>query len=114
MKSKKRQCHEWVAVAACEFVKIIRHLGLKSISQAAKELDNGMDLKSGLHLMGSEDFAFYAEKVPSVMCFMGAGVPDQSKWVGQHNPKIIFNEDILENEVAIYVKMAVDFLEKNK
>ena len=81
---------------------------------AIKELDNGMDLKSGLHLMGSEDFAFYAEKVPSVMCFMGAGVPDQSKWVGQHNPKIIFNEDILENEVAIYVKMAVDFLEKNK
>ena len=39
MKSKKRQCHEWVAVAACEFMKIIRHLGLKSISQAAKELD---------------------------------------------------------------------------
>ena len=39
MKSTKRQCHEWVAVAACEFVKIIRHLGLKSISQAAKELD---------------------------------------------------------------------------
>jgi metal-dependent amidase/aminoacylase/carboxypeptidase family protein len=81
---------------------------------AIKELDNGMNVIPGLHLMGSEDFAFYAEKVPSVMCFMGAGVPDKSKWVGQHNPRIIFNEDILENEVAMYVKMALDFLEKNK
>lgn len=81
---------------------------------AVKELDNGMNLVPGMHVMGSEDFAFYAEKVPSVMCFMGAGVPDQSKWVGQHNPRIIFNEDILVNEVAIYVKMAIDWLEKNK
>ena len=81
---------------------------------AVKELDNGMEICPGAHLMGSEDFAFYAEQVPSVLCFMGAGVPDKSKWVGQHNPRILFNEDILENEVAIYVKMAVDFLEKNK
>ncbi len=81
---------------------------------AVHELDNGMELVPGLHLMGSEDFAFYAEKVPAVICFMGAGVEDQSKWVGQHNPRIEFNEDILENEVALYVKMAIDFLEKNK
>ena len=81
---------------------------------AIAELDNGMTLVPGLHLMGSEDFAFYAEQVPSVMCFMGAGVEDKSKWVGQHNPRIVFNEDILVNEVAIYVQMAIDFLEKNK
>ena len=38
MESKKRQSHEWVAVAAHEFMKIIRHLGLKSINQASVEL----------------------------------------------------------------------------
>ena len=38
MKSRKRQHHEWVAVAAREFMKIIRYLGLKSINQASKEL----------------------------------------------------------------------------
>ena len=38
MESKKRQSHLWVAVAAHEFMKIIRHLGLKSINQASKEL----------------------------------------------------------------------------
>jgi len=84
------------------------------MENAVRELGNGMSLSSGLHLMGSEDFAFYCEKVPSVMCFLGAGVEDKSKWVGQHNPRILFNEDILLNEVALYVKMAVDFLEKNR
>lgn len=83
------------------------------LENAVAELDNGMTLVPGIHLMGSEDFACYAERVPAVICFLGAGVEDQSKWVGQHNPKIIFNEDVLENEVALYVKMALDYLEKN-
>ena len=64
--------------------------------------------------MGSEDFAVYSELVPSMIVAMGTGVDDKSKWVGQHNPKILFDERILENEVALYVKVALDFLEKNK
>ncbi len=84
------------------------------LENGVKELDNGMTLAPGLHLMGSEDFAFYCEKVPSVMCFLGAGVEDKSKWVGQHNPRILFNEDVLLNEVALYVKMAVDYLNTGK
>ena len=38
MGSNKRQNHEWVVVAAREFMKIIRYLGLKSINKASKEL----------------------------------------------------------------------------
>ena len=38
MKSRKRQHQEWVAVAAREFMKIIRHLGFRSINQASQEL----------------------------------------------------------------------------
>lgn len=87
---------------------------MEMMTNAVKELDNGMMLIPALHAMGSEDFAFYSEMVPSVIVGMGAGVEDKSKWVGQHNPRILFNEDILLNEVALYVKMAVDFLEKNK
>lgn len=81
---------------------------------AVKELDNGMTTIPALHAMGSEDFAFYSVKVPSVIIGLGAGVEDKSKWVGQHNPRIVFNEDILENEVAMYVKMAFDWLENNR
>ena len=38
MGSNKRQNHEWVVVAAREFMKIIRYLGFRSINQASKEL----------------------------------------------------------------------------
>lgn len=81
---------------------------------AINELDNGMTAVNMLHAMGSEDFAVYSELAPSVIVAMGAGVDDKSKWVGQHNPKIIFDERILENEVALYVKVALDYLEKNQ
>ena len=81
---------------------------------AVKELGNGMHCMNALHAMGSEDFACYTEMVPSMIVAMGAGVEDKSKWVGQHNPKIVFNEDILLNETALYVKVAMDWLEANK
>lgn len=84
------------------------------MENAVRELGNGMTLVPNLHAMGSEDFAFYSEQVPSVMIGLGAGVEDKSLWVGQHNPHIVFHEDILENEVAMYVKMALDYLSANK
>ena len=79
---------------------------------AVSELGNGMNAVNMLHAMGSEDFAVYSELAPSMIVALGAGVPDKSKWVGQHNPKILFDEKILENEVALYVKVALDFLSK--
>ncbi len=81
---------------------------------AVRELGNGMTSVNALHAMGSEDFAVYSELVPSMIVAMGAGVEDKSKWVGQHNPKILFDERILENEVALYVKVALDFLGQNR
>ena len=87
---------------------------IQMMENAVKELDNGMTLVPALHAMGSEDFACYSVEVPSVIIGLGAGVEDKSKWVGQHNPRILFHEDILLNEVALYVKMAINWLEKNK
>jgi len=81
---------------------------------AVSELGNGLVAANMLHAMGSEDFAVYSELVPSMIVALGAGVDDKTKWVGQHNPKIIFDERILLNEVALYVKVALDWLEKNK
>ncbi len=84
------------------------------LEKACRELGNGINPLNTMHFMGSEDFAVYSELAPAVVVFMGAGVEDKSKWVGQHNPKILFDEKVLENEVALYVKMAVDYLEDNK
>ena len=82
--------------------------------RCAKELNENVILIPGLHAMGSEDFAFYGELVPSVIIGMGAGVEDKSKWVGQHNPNIMFNEDVLPLETAMYVKVGMQWLEENQ
>ena len=66
------------------------------------------------HGMGSEDFAQITECVPSAYYMMGAGVADESKWVGQHNPKVMFNEDVLPAGAAIYAQVAAQWLEDNQ
>ena len=80
------------------------------VVKGVAELDSNLQMMGGMHGMGSEDFACYAELVPSMYCFIGAGVEDQSKWVGQHNPKILFNEDCLPLASAIYAKTAMGWL----
>ena len=83
------------------------------VVKGIKELDENIVITSEMHAMGSEDFACYAEMVPSMFCMIGAGVEDKSKWVGQHNPNILFNEDALPVGAALYAKVAVDWLEEN-
>ncbi len=63
-----------------------------------------------LHLIGSEDFAFIAEKIPSSYFVIGAGIEDESKRLGQHNPRIVFNEDAMVKSSAIYAQIALDYL----
>ena len=69
-------------------------------------------LARGAHGMGSEDFAEIAQRVPSAYFMMGAGPAEEEKRLGQHNPKIQFNEEVLPIGAAIYAKTAMDFLKK--
>ena len=67
-----------------------------------------------MHGMGSEDFAEYSDLVPSAYWMIGAGIENKSKWVGQHNPKVLFNEKILPIGAACYAQVAVDWINENK
>lgn len=67
----------------------------------------------GAHGMGSEDFAEIAQQVPSAYYMVGAGPDAPEKRLGQHNPKIEFNEGILPLGAAIYARVAVDWLREN-
>ena len=67
----------------------------------------------GDHGMGSEDFAEITDKVPGSYYMIGAGPEDPAKRVGQHNPKVLFNEDILSTGAAIYAQVAMNWLDKN-
>lgn len=66
--------------------------------------------KPGLHLMGSEDFAFISEKIPATYFVLGGGVENPEERLGQHNPKIRFNESALSMGAAVYSQIALDYL----
>lgn len=82
----------------------------KELLSTIKDLDNTIALFPTYHVMGSEDFAFISEKVPSSYFCLGAGLPDKKEWVGQHNPKVRFSDDCLPLGSAIYAKAALDWL----
>lgn len=62
------------------------------------------------HVMGSEDFAFISDMVPSSYFGLGAGIEDQTKWLGQHNPRVRFSDNCLALGAAVYTKAAIDWL----
>lgn len=64
----------------------------------------------GMRGTGSEDFAYLSERVPGSYYILGAGVEDKAQWLGQHNPKVLFNEDVLATGAAVYAKVAMDWL----
>ena len=78
-----------------------------------KSLISRLQVIKGAHGMGSEDFAEITDKVPGAYYMMGAGPEDPAKRLGQHNPKIEFNEAVISTGAAIYAKTAMDWLEKN-
>lgn len=79
-----------------------------------RELDPETKFQGGVHMMGSEDFAVFSDEVPASYFVLGAGVEDEGKRLGQHNPKIVFNECCLSQGAAIYAKVAMDWLKAHK
>lgn len=79
-------------------------------ADSIRELDDSLVTEKALHVMGSEDFAYFTEKIPAVYMALGAGVPDKTLWRAQHNPEIVFNEKVLPAGAAAYAKIAVDYL----
>ena len=67
-----------------------------------------------LSASASEDFANIAEKIPSAMIYLSAGFDDQRGSYTAHNPKVLFNEDVLPLGAAAYTQCAVQWLQKNR
>lgn len=66
--------------------------------------------------MGSEDFASYSYKVPSVYVMLGAGTKNENILFGEpmHSDKVMFNEDILPTGAAMHAYSAIMWLKNNK
>lgn len=61
---------------------------------------------------GSEDMAYYLEKIPGLIAFVGAGNAAIKADFPHHHPRFNIDEDSLAIGTELYFRYAIDFLEK--
>ena len=64
-------------------------------------------------MMGSEDFSYFADKVPSVFGFVGSRNEAAGLTASNHNDRYSVDESCLHRGAAMYAQFAADFLEAN-
>lgn len=64
--------------------------------------------------IGSEDFAYFSQEVPSIMLAIAGGKPEDGHIYPTHHPKVTFDENVLYYGAAVYVYNAVKYLETHK
>lgn len=87
----------------------------KEVKNALQTLEgvNWMDLDDigeCITSMGSEDFSYVANTVPSVFLQIAAGNPKEGYHYPQHHPKARFHEDALPVGAAAYAHIAIELL----
>lgn len=80
----------------------------EKLAQAFQTMSKDINLVSGLHTMGSEDFAVFSGMVPSSYFVIGAEADSETIYA-HHNPKVCFNEKALPIEAAVYACAALDW-----
>lgn len=60
---------------------------------------------------GSEDFAYFSQRVPSVMLALAAGEPDKGYPYPQHHPQVKFDESVLSVGAAVFAHSAIRYLQ---
>lgn len=85
---------------------------LNKIAHAAMvKLYGEESMKDLPQMMSSEDFAFFADKVPAVFAFIGSKNEELGMTASNHNDHYTVHEPILERGAALYAQFAADFLE---
>ncbi|HWP80379.1 MAG TPA: amidohydrolase [Candidatus Acidoferrum sp.] len=89
----------------------INHEGPTEIARAAaKEVYGGDCFVEREKQTGSEDFAYYAERIPAAIAFVGSAVP--GPYVPHHNEHFDIDENVLEGGTALYTAYALTALSK--
>lgn len=82
------------------------------VHDAVVKLYGEESLRDMPRVMGSEDFAFFADKVPAVFGFLGSRNEELGMTVANHSDHYTVNEPILKRGAALYAQFAADFLAK--
>ena len=67
----------------------------------------------GITASASEDFALVAEQIPSVFMYLSAGFMDERGNASAHNPKVMFNEDVLPIGASCLAQCATQWLKNH-
>ncbi len=92
---------------------------LEQITRITKDFigdENILDASSFLgssKVTGSEDFAYIAERVPSVAISLGAGSSEDGYEFPPHSPKAAFDESVLYIGAGVYANCAMEWLKNN-
>ena len=60
-------------------------------------------------VMGGEDFAFYAERIPAAFFALGVRPPDRDSYPALHQPDYDFPDAAIATGVALHVQLARRF-----
>ena len=81
------------------------------VQRAARQTLPDHELSTVNHItMGSEDFAFFMEKVPACFFFVGSADEKRGLDYGHHHPKFDFDEAVLSQGAALLAQAALDLL----
>lgn len=83
----------------------------KVVESAAVSVVGADNLVSFEKIMGSEDLAYYLEKVPGAIAFVGSGKTDGMSFP-HHHPQFDLAEEALVNGTALYASVALTYLKK--
>lgn len=64
--------------------------------------------------LAGEDFSEFANRVPSVFYFLGAGNPSKGTDFPHHHPRFNIDESVLQTGVEMHVRLALEFFNKAK
>jgi len=78
----------------------------------SKLLGEGQVLEAVASL-GSEDFAYYGQKVPSAFVVLGTRNETKELSGGLHNPKFILDEEVIHIGAALHTSLALEYLTKH-
>ncbi len=83
----------------------------KVVRGAAASVVGETNLFSFEKIMGSEDLAYYLEKIPGAIAFVGAGKADGTSYP-HHHPRFDLEEEALINGTALYASVALAYLNR--
>ncbi len=86
---------------------------VETVKSVAEKVVGGENLVHQDKTTGSEDMAYYLQKIPGAIAFVGSGSGEEGFTFPHHHPKFNINEESLANGTALYFGFAVEYLRQN-